>query len=105
MGSIRPSQRHTPSRIRSEPVSHPPSTSSRKNRAFPRVARHNRSIVRLSTTPPSTPVTNRFIAARGSCASSNRSANPFFHNVTTGSGAGSPVRTVSTTHAVRVRAS
>ena len=98
---ISPCNRQTPRTCTSSRASvAAPRTSRRKSR-FPRVTAQSRSTVSSSTGPSSTVVTKSCSSSRDSASSCTYSASPSFQSAVTGSGRGSPLRTVRTTPPTR----
>jgi hypothetical protein len=95
-----PLQRHTPSTWRSAPVSSPPRTNSRRYSGLPPLTRPTSFLVTPSTGPPRARSSSSAVANDGSADRSRRRVRPSFQSAITGSGAGSPVRTVATTTAM-----
>ena len=79
------------------PESRAPSSSSRTNRALPWLASQNSRRVTPSTRPPRTTVSSSSTWSGIKAPMSSRSTARSFHSAVTGSGADSPVRTVSMT--------
>jgi hypothetical protein len=94
-----PVQRHTPSTWCSAPVSHPPRTNSRKYSGFPSDTRSISCLVSPSTGPPRARPSSSAVASGANAGRSRRRARPSFHSAITESGAGAPVRTVTSSTA------
>ena len=83
------------------PADTSPASRCRRNSGLPWVKVHNRCAEADSTGPPSTRATRPVVSATSSGARSKRGRWSSFHSDVTVSGAGSPVRSVTTTGASR----